>query len=42
LFFVDEIEIKDKLEDALNKIENIDHEKIIEIMYQPQAVFKYL
>jgi hypothetical protein len=40
LFYVEDIEIKSKLEDVLNTITNRDHEKVIEIMCQPQAVFK--
>ncbi|ODM96956.1 Notchless protein 1 [Orchesella cincta] len=39
-FFVNEKEIKSSLEDALTEEEKCNTEKVVQIVYQPQAVFK--
>lgn len=38
-FFVNETEVKGKLEETIEK-HSIETEKVVEIVYQPQAVFK--
>ena len=39
-FYVNDVEIEGTLQDTMDRVHNLDTENRIEIVYQPQAVFR--
>ena len=39
-FFVHEVEVRGNLSDTLERVEGRETEKLLEILYQPQALFR--